>query len=294
MDRKEFFSKLSKLTRLFASDPDLAFRRVGALFLQLPDQKIIKGKVNGINFEFDPSLGKEMARMMYFGAYEVFTIGVLRRLLKPGDTFVDVGANIGYLSACAASFVGHSGEVHAFEPVPEIYQRLNRFAQLNPKSKIFTNQLALGEREGEAEIGLSSSGNIGQNTMVNGYEQQGIAEEKVAVKVKRLDEYLLTRDIRRVSVIKIDTEGFELLVLKGLDRFLEQSRDGKFPALIVEVSPDAYPLLGRSLNELQDFLTQYGYSIQGLKAPGRAIKLSDINEITDVLCVPQKKWELDS
>ena len=59
---------------------------------------------------------------MYYGSYAVPIVETMKRTLRPGDTFLDVGANIGYLSAIAAGLVGVTGQVHCFEPVPDYFR----------------------------------------------------------------------------------------------------------------------------------------------------------------------------
>src|SRR5258705_3937434 len=79
--------------------------------------------IGGVRFECDLTLDARVADML-FAAYEPDEIAVLERYLKPGDVFVDVGANIGYLTAVGASLVGPTGPVHSFQPMPEYFQRL--------------------------------------------------------------------------------------------------------------------------------------------------------------------------
>ena len=81
-------------------------------------------KINGINFNIDLELDPAM-RLMYFGSYQYEITDILKRFLRKGDTFVDIGANIGYISTFALGLVGQSGEVHSFEPVPRFFARLN-------------------------------------------------------------------------------------------------------------------------------------------------------------------------
>ena len=89
------------------------------------------GRIGPIQFEFDFDLGPGV-RKMHAGAYEIEIVALLRELLRPGDTFVDVGANIGYLSCVAAGLVGPSGRVISFEPAPGCFSRLDVTRAANP------------------------------------------------------------------------------------------------------------------------------------------------------------------
>jgi len=87
-------------------------------------------KINGVLFEF-PFDYDPMIASMYFGGYERETVSAMERFLRPGDTFIDVGANIGYLSTLALGLVGETGQVHSFEPVPDHFQRLQAVEKLH-------------------------------------------------------------------------------------------------------------------------------------------------------------------
>jgi len=178
------------------------------LFLLRTKKPIIK-EINEVKFRFDLSYDPAI-RSMYVGGYEIETIEVMRTILQPGDTFLDIGANIGYLSAIAAGLVGKNGHIHAFEPVPEYFKRLTDFKALNSDHDITVNNIALGETRKVSRIAVSDYSNIGWNTMVTGYMTERMLKEEIDVDVIPLDDYLSEHGITSVSLIKIDTEGYEL------------------------------------------------------------------------------------
>ncbi len=280
---------LSSRLQLIFSDPDLAFGHLRSRLCRIPKEELLIGTVNRhVRFEFDFRLDPAVMQM-YCGVYEAQTLRLLRRLLKEKDIFVDVGANIGYLTAYAASLVGQNGQVHSFEPVPAFYDRLAHMASLNPNYCIHANNCALDEQAGEAHIAVTSLPNIGWNTMVEGFMSPEATLEHLRVSVRRLDEYLREHELRRVALIKIDTEGYELPVLKGLTRFLQETASGSRPYLLIEVTPQAYPLIGTSIEELAAFLGQYAYSVEMVEAPGRPVQLRQLKQTTNVLCVPPRQ-----
>ena len=187
-------------------------------------------------------------RKMYFGCHELEVVSVMDRVLQKGDVFVDVGANIGYLSAYAAGIVGTSGQVHAFEPVPEYFDRLRSVSDANPDYDIKVNQCALGERSGNEEIAVTSRRNIGFNTMVPGMMGPERTRYSVKVPVARLDDYIQSHVPRKISLIKIDVEGFESLALKGLSKYFPTA--DPLPVIVCEIIPDTYPILEFSLQML--------------------------------------------
>lgn len=276
-----------KRLRLIICDPTLAINRARALFSPRPPWGTIIKKINSqVNFEFDFSLD-DSVKSMYYDAYEIWTLHTLRRCLKEGDVFVDVGANIGYISAYAASLVGKQGQVHCFEPVPEYYARLVSIVHLNPAYQIHPNNCALGEHEGMSQIQVTSLPNIGWNTMVNGFMSMDTTRETVSIRVQRLDNYLMQRNIRNVAMIKIDTEGFELPVIRGLIQFLGQTPVECLPILLVEVAPAAYPLLGEDIQELNEIMGRYSYSARLLYDTKRIADLTKLMHTTNLLFVPK-------
>jgi hypothetical protein len=101
--------------------------------------------IGQVTFELDLSDYRGTAPM-YFGSYALLVVEAMRRFLRPGGVFLDVGANIGYLSAVAADLVGPRGEVHAFEPVPAYFDRLRRLAALRyPARARFTSPASPGK-----------------------------------------------------------------------------------------------------------------------------------------------------
>ena len=112
-------------------------------------------KVNGVKFPF---FFNEYARYrsLYLGLGNKTVVKTLLRNLKKGTTFIDVGANIGHISAIGLGCVGRSGQVHSFEPVPMYFEKLLHMKMLNKKfNNIFLNNFALGETYGSMNIDVS-------------------------------------------------------------------------------------------------------------------------------------------
>jgi FkbM family methyltransferase len=231
----------------------------------------------GVRFECDFALDPRV-RDMFFGVYEPEETALLERELRPGDVFVDAGANIGYFSAVAASRVGPTGEVHAFEPVPRLYDRVRAFRDANPARAIHVHPEALGDSEGTAEIRETRRRNIGWNTMVPGFMAAAETRGRHAVRVRRLDAYLRDRGVARVALLKIDVEGYELPVLRGATGHFER---GDRPVIVCEVAPAAYPLLGLRVADLFDLLARFGYRATDLSS--RPIVAADVRETTNVV-----------
>lgn len=243
----------------------------------------VEKKINGVRFKFDFSLDPAV-KTMYCGLYEPNTVEFMKQTLRPGDTFIDVGASIGYLSCIAVGLVGKKGQVHSFEPVPKYFRSLESMAAANPDYNIKVNNCALGDAHGTSTIYITNRPNIGWNTMVPGLMRKETIGESIEVPVCRLDQYIDDLRLERVSLIKIDVEGFEFLVLKGLQNYLE--RAAQPPVLICEIVPKAYPLLVYGLDQLSDYLSKYTYQAFNIVRRTRTIDIRILKETTIVVFIP--------
>lgn len=180
------------------------------------------------------------------------TVAAFEALLEPGMTFFDVGANVGYFSLLAASIVGPEGRVHSFEPTPAVAKRLMENVRINAlSSRVITNVAAIGERSGTATFHLHSDDSEA-NSMFATREHGGCIE----VPVITLDEYVQSRNIRSVDLLKMDVEGAELLALRGAQSILARENA---PMLIIELNSAALASAGSSPLELQGMLEEMGY-----------------------------------
>jgi FkbM family methyltransferase len=179
--------------------------------------------------------GPAIALFTYRDEYEP-ELRALERLLRPGDCLVDAGANYGIYTVVGASLVGPSGRVLAFEPAAEQFAILRTNIELNGLENAVPFRLALSERAGEAFL-YRHGNNSGLFSLGKGESFTGDTE---LVEMRTLDDVLEEDGARRVSVIKLDVEGAEELILRGCSRMLERDR----PAIIFEVLPDAARRLG--------------------------------------------------
>ena len=167
----------------------------------------------------------------------------LANQIDRGSVVVDVGANCGYDTLVAASLVGPTGHVIAFEPVPSIVARLEESVTANQFSHVTVRNVALGQVSGTTEIFRADPSNTGNSSTSwePGHTSEGIVE------VARGDTYLV-QQASRISVIKIDTEGDEVNVLGGLTLTLDAMAPGA--AVLVEVTPEKLALRGHTAVEL--------------------------------------------
>jgi len=143
--------------------------------------------------------------------YEAEKAQLLRQVLRPGMTFVDVGANLGQFSLLAAKLVGPSGRVISVEPAPANAQLLSRSAQANGYHHLTVVPCALGAESGRATLHLADA--CGMHSLCD--DAPGRDHGAVEVEVLTLDDLARRYDLQSVDALKIDVEGFEMAVLRG-------------------------------------------------------------------------------
>ena len=218
-------------------------------------------------------------RAMLTGTYDIILCNFMRRNLTAGDIALDVGGNVGYICAFAASCVGTSGEVHSFEPLHECFERLDLVHRMNPDFSITCNQFALGSEEGSLPICFDPVGSSRNATLVPGYDMP----VRYEVPVKRLDAYIreVITSPERIKLIKIDVEGFEFSVLKGLERFLAENTNR--PLIIVEIKPWDVAKIGHDMKEFQEYMGRFGYKAYDMVDESKFIDLPSMKDMEVVV-----------
>jgi FkbM family methyltransferase len=169
---------------------------------------------------------------LYFGSvsYEPKTTQYLRRHLHAGGVFVDVGANHGYFTILAAALVGEDGRVFAFEPNPPVYARLEQHVRLNGfEGRVALMEQALWDRRGEETFFVSQwSQNNGISSLTPGASNLaagGLSPDRtIRVRTETFDHWLTTNGVPRVDVVKIDAEGAEAHIIRGMSGALQAAR----------------------------------------------------------------------
>lgn len=144
---------------------------------------------------------------------------ILKAILRPGDVYIDVGANIGHLAIEAALIVGKTGSVTAFEAHPRTADFLRQNIQLNQLQNIRVAQVAVGANCGW--VGFTDSRSDDQNRVTD--SDTG----KIVVPLISLDALLPSES---PTFLKIDVEGFEKFVLLGASNLLERTQFVYFEA----------------------------------------------------------------
>lgn len=206
-------------------------------------------------------------RYLYlFGTWEPHLTAWLRRRLRPGDGFVDVGANIGVFSVLAGRLVGEAGRVVAVEASPDLHRRLVGHARLNGLRNVRALNAAVSDRRRSLTFVLASSRNTGANSIV---PYDGPAESSFETEALPLPDLLDPAELAAARVIKIDVEGAEGGVVRGLAPVLGDLRPDA--EICVEVTPERLARLGDSVEDLLAVMRDAGFHVYRLAndyAPG--------------------------
>ena len=181
------------------------------------------------------------------GIWEPYETSLLIDLLRPGAVFVDVGANIGYFSVLAASIVGDDGAVFAFEPDPENFRLLEANLALNDLHQNVTAiPAALAEQDRAGQLYLSED-NLGDHQIY------AVDDQRESVQIKLLNGGAFLEDrLQRLDLLKVDTQGSEYQVIKGLMPLLLELATA--PHILLELTPLSLRQAGSSGRALVELL----------------------------------------
>ena len=177
------------------------------------------------------------------GVWEPHVEQFLRGALRPGDTAMDVGANIGYFSAVMAQCVGAEGRVWSFEPVPPTFEQLSACASLNVFQQLKPQRLALGAEPGTAVIHYDPKMMGSASIHPTATEHQ---VERCDVTVVRLDDLIANGTVTAPRLMKVDVEGHELSAFRGAQATLRDAR----PTVIFEFNRETASAAGWTFDDL--------------------------------------------
>ena len=199
---------------------------------------------------FHVDLNDEMYHSLYFyGSYESDVTELFKKIIKPDDILIDVGANFGWYTTLFSKLVEKKGQVHSFEPVPWIFNELEKNIRLNSAhGDIFANQHALGNRLQRIEMFVFSGLPCGHASMSKlGRDDHA----RYKCPMTTLDNYIFEKGINNVHIIKCDVEGAEMFVLKGAESLILSSQP---PIWILELNTETSAHFGYQPCDLLRYL----------------------------------------
>lgn len=237
------------LESLASSNPSSLKYRLASAGLRQRDVTMRNGVAKGVKFNTGESC-PELA----LGTYEVPIQNIFTQHLKPGNVFYDIGANVGFFSIIAAKLVGDKGKVYAFEPGEGNANSIRHNARLNNFNHIEVIEKAVSHTSGEGQLLLAKYS--GGHALATADAPPDLAGE-VTVDLVSIDDLIAQNKIAPPNFVKIDVEGAELDVLKGMTETIKTAR----PAIIYEVDDGDRTAYERKYQELADFFGSFDYQV---------------------------------
>jgi len=201
--------------------------------------------------------------------YEQETSQVYIDLLQQGDTFLDIGAHIGYYSLLAASLVGTSGQVFSFEPNADNLLQLKENIMLNQYASVQIFPFAVGDENKEVNFFENQDNDGGHALWDVGKHDFNIKSREnsqtFTVQMKTLDSLFSESKIDSLKLIKMDVEGCEAMVLEGATQLLKTHQ---YPFVISEINRFALSEMGSSEDEVRNKMNSLGYECYVLTEAG--------------------------
>ncbi len=190
----------------------------------------------------------------HYGTYEELEAKIMKEKIKVGNIVVDVGANIGLHTLNMAKIVGNTGQVFAFEPDPSNFEILRKNVKINNYQNIILEQKACADKYGRTT--LYQSDHPGMHRV---FPQTKQAKGQVQVELTSLDKYFIDSNLAdKINFIKIDVEGLEFSVLKGMKNILKNNKKIK---ILFEFMPKNTMEAGFTPIELLNYLTSYDFKL---------------------------------
>lgn len=168
-----------------------------------------------------------MMFLRMFGRYETSKRRTLSKHLRPGDVFVDVGANRGDFTMLASRAVGDTGQVISVEPAPENVAWLERTIEANGANNVRIAQCALWDDQGEGTLHLATKSGWHSLTPPSDLPEVGLAD----VRLTTLDTLVQEFGLEKLDALKVDVQGAEVHVLRGAQHVLEDLR----PLVVMDI-----------------------------------------------------------
>ena len=186
--------------------------------------------------------------------YEPQETQLLKKIIKKNSTVIDIGANIGYFTLLLAKLVGPDGKVFSFEPDPNNFSILEKNVKINGYSNVILTQKAISDKTETTKLYLCKY----SNGMHRIYQSE-ICEGHVEIESSKLDDFFENVKFNgNIDFIKIDTEGSEVKVIRGIKNIINMNKDVK---ILVEFEPGSIVQSGCSPKELLTQIENHGFKI---------------------------------
>jgi FkbM family methyltransferase len=208
--------------------------------------------------ELELRLANDTSRCLFVsGCFEPNELAFVSRVLRPGMTVVDAGANEGLVTVLAAVLVGPDGVVLAVEPSPRELERLEANVARNELQQVRIRSEALVDVPGTVQLKIADAEHAGHNTLGAFVWESVHGVGTCAVPGVTLDGLLASERITNVDFLKLDVEGAEMKILEGASDLLGTAR----PVLLMELQEASLRQLGSSVDEVVAHLSKFEYEV---------------------------------
>jgi FkbM family methyltransferase len=253
------------------------------IFRNLRSKKHTVIKVQGSKMLINPEdmLGSTLWGV---GSWETTETALFKKIVKEGMVFVDIGANIGYYSLLAATLIGQAGKVYAFEPEPKNYATLLKNIKMNGYTNIITVQKAVSNRNGVAKLFIGVN-----DPVLYRIRDSGEKKDMIEVGLVTLDDFFKDKE-RKIDIIKIDVEGAELSVLRGMPRILAENKD---VIILAEFDPDNLRSSGTNPDDVLKKLVEHGFKIYEIDKKEEVLHDVDVETLVRTIDSKGKGQHID-
>lgn len=216
--------------------------------------------------------------IFFKGYYEGFVCRLLKEYIKPGNTCIDIGANVGTNTLLMAKLAGPKGSVYAFEPNPGYFQRLKENLALNDFENVHTLMKGIDTQAGQAKL-FVAGGPVKTASMVDYSDQPGAIQ--CTIELTSADECL--GDLKRCDFIKIDVDGIEGRIMQSCAKVLEKFR----PVVLFEYCESAWSKAEWSFSKTADQFQALNYRLHQVDLRGNLSPLESPGEYCNIFCMPE-------
>ena len=192
---------------------------------------------------------------MAVGKYESETVQLMERRVGPGMAMIDIGAHVGFFTLLGAKLVGSTGQIYAFEAEPNNYGVLQANIERNGYQNVIAENQAVSEKCGTTSFFLSGLDN-GSHSIYK--VRRRMTKGEIEVQTTTIDAFLESKGWPKIDVIKIDVEGAENVVIKGMEKVLASEPS---PDLIMEFCPFLLEEAGNPPQLLIHTIKSLGYTV---------------------------------
>lgn len=240
---------------------------VAGMGSEVRPRRVLRGLASGCRILVSPT--EHLGYLL--GTAEPHLQRAIRKYVKRGDTAYDIGANLGYVSLSLSTRVGNSGKVFAFEPLPDNIVLLRKGIEASGRKNVTVFDFAASDVSGTAVIRMTGN-NRSMASLV--WHQDEPTATEYTVRTEPIDEHVESYGLPKPSFVKIDVEGAEGKVLRGMSRTIARFK----PVIFIECSDAGREITWAILKEI-------GYRCESA-VTGRSIEHFEEYRHSDFLWVP--------